>query len=298
MVHPTKISTREQADLLLEAYDTFLFDCDGVLWRGDHLLPLVVETLHLLQSKGKKLIFVTNNLTKSREQYLKKFIKFGLTGITKEDIFGSAYATAVYLDKVLKFDHSKKVWVLGAQGIHDELKELGIDSIGGTDPTLNEPFLEDSPHLNLDKDVGAVIAGLDQGLNYHKLAVTLQYLQKPEVLYLATNIDSTFPGHGRIFPGAGSVIESVLHCSGRDPIVCGKPSMNLLSAIQAEHKLDLKRSIMVGDRLNTDMKFGLDGGLGTLLVLTGIEKEENVIKQEGAPQFYADKLGDLYELTK
>lgn len=295
---PHKITTQQDVEALLEQYDNFLFDCDGVLWLGTHLLPHVVETLKFLKSHGKKLIFVTNNATKSREQYLKKFTGLGIDFVTKTDIYGSAYATSVYLDKVLKFDKSKKVWVCGAQGIHDELKELGIESIGGTDPDLCTPFHDDDPKFqNIDKSVGAVIVGLDPEINYHKLAFTLQYLQNPEVQYLATNIDSTFPSHGKILPGAGSIIAAVSYSSGREPIVCGKPSMNLLSAINAEHHLDVKRSLMVGDRLNTDMKFGSDGGLGTLLVLTGIEKEETVLKQQGAPLFYADKLGDLFELS-
>ncbi|GMM37798.1 4-nitrophenylphosphatase [Saccharomycopsis crataegensis] len=295
---PQKITTKEQVDALLDQYDNFLFDCDGVLWLGDHLLPHVVETLAFLKSKGKKLIFVTNNSTKSRENYLKKFEKFGVKGITKSDIFGSAYATAVYLDKVMKFDHTKKVWVLGGQGVHDELTELGIQSIGGTDPELDKPFSDDSKFLKLDPEVGAVIAGLDTSINYHRLSITLQYLLDPNVIFMATNIDSTFPSHGKILPGAGSIIESAIYSSGRQPTVCGKPNMNLLKAIQAEHNLNLERSIMVGDRLNTDMKFGKDGGLGTLLVLTGIETEANVLKQDGTPKYYADKLGDLYELQK
>ncbi len=295
---PVKIDSKEAAAALLDKYDNFLFDCDGVLWLGDHLLPKVVETLHFLKSKGKKLIFVTNNSTKSRDNYLQKFAKFGVQGINKNEIFGSSYATAVYLDKVVNFDKAnKKVWVCGGQGIHDELAEVGIQSIGGTDPGLDEQFSDDSKYLNLDPLVGAVVTGLDRTINYHRLAVTLQYLLNPEVLFVATNLDSTFPSHGRILPGAGSIVELVATSAGRRPAVCGKPNLNLLSAITAEHP-DLKpeRTVMVGDRLNTDIKFGHDGGMGSLLVLTGIEKESEVVKQDAAPLYYASKLGDLYEL--
>lgn len=291
-----KVSTKEDVEKIMEDYDTFLFDCDGVLWLGNHLLPKIAETLDLLQKKGKKLIFVTNNSVKSRAEYLKKFSNFGIKNIEKEEIFGSAYATALYLDKVLKFDKkNKKVWVMGGQGIHEELNELGIESIGGTDPGLNVPYSDDSPYLNLDPNVGAVITGLDLNVNYHRLAITLQYLRNNDVIFMATNIDSTFPSHGRILPGAGSIIDSVKYCSEREPIVCGKPNLNLLNAIMADHPFDVSRAIMIGDRLNTDMKFGRDGGLSTLLVLTGIETEETVLNQQHQPTYYADKLGDLYE---
>ncbi|CCH41830.1 Phosphoglycolate phosphatase [Wickerhamomyces ciferrii] len=292
---PSKITSKEQVHELLNNYDTFVFDCDGVIWLGDHKIPGAVESIELLKKLGKQVIFVTNNSTKSRQAYTKKFEKFGLN-ISKEEIFGSAYASATYLQEFLKLPKDEKVWVLGESGIQEELKELGYESIGGTDVRLNEKFDSNTtPFLPKDPKVGAVIAGLDPNINYHRLAITLQYLQDPNVKFLATNIDSTFPQKGLILPGAGSIIESVSYSSGRTPIACGKPSQNMLDAIVADKKLDRSRTIMIGDRLNTDIKFGNDGGLGTLLVLTGIETEENVLKT-GAPKYYADGLGVIGEL--
>lgn len=294
---PVKVTTKQQITELLQNYDTFIFDCDGVIWLGDHAIPGAVDSIELFEKLGKQVIFVTNNSTKSRKAYTKKFEKFGLK-VKKEQIFGSAYASATYLQQFIKLPHDKKVWVMGEAGVEEELQELGYTSIGGTDPRLNEKFdATTTPFLPKDPSVGAVITGLDTKINYHRLAITLQYLQDPNVEFLATNIDSTFPQKGLILPGAGSIIESVAYSSGRQPIACGKPSQNMLDAVVADKKLDRSRSIMVGDRLNTDMKFGNDGGLGTLLVLTGIETEENVL-ESGAPKFYADSLGVISELYK
>ncbi|CAK9435951.1 uncharacterized protein LODBEIA_P05570 [Lodderomyces beijingensis] len=305
-----KISDKQQVlDKIIDQYDYFLFDCDGVLWLGDHLLPSVSETLEYLKSKDKTVIFVTNNSTKSRGDYLKKFQKMGIEGITKSEIFGSAYATAIYVDKILKLPKDKLVWVLGEEGIETELKEVGYSTIGGLDPELTQDgvnFNPNNPLLdNLNPNVGAVVCGLTFQINYLKLSLTMQYLihNDKKLPFIATNIDSTFPMKGKLLVGAGSIIETVAYASGRQPdAICGKPNQSMMNAIKAQLPglaENPKRGLMIGDRLNTDMKFGRNGGLDTMLVLTGIETEDNVksLPEEEAPTFYIDKLGDIYEFT-
>lgn len=303
-----KIDSKEHAQKVVDSYDYFLFDCDGVIWLGDHLLPFVVETLQLLKEQKKTVIFVTNNSTKSRKDYISKFTKLGIPGITKEEVFGSSYASAVYIDKILQLPKDKKVWVLGEAGIENELQELGYTTIGGTDPSLVEHGVKfDAEHgqlNNLDEQVGAVVTGLTMNLNYLKLSITMQYLLKDNksLPFIATNIDSTFPLKGKLLIGAGSIIETVAFASGREPdAVCGKPNQSMMNSIKADNpglKATPKKGLMIGDRLNTDMKFGRDGGLDTMLVLTGIEKEETVLAlgADLAPTFFAEKLGDLYEM--
>lgn len=305
----TKISTKAQVEAILDNYDYFLFDCDGVIWLGDHILPHVAETIEMLKKNNKTVIFVTNNSSKARNDYLSKFSNIGIKGITKNDVFGSSYALAVYVEKILKLPKDKKVWVLGEKGIEQELAELGYTTVGGTDSRLIEDgvkFNNESPFLTeLDPEVGCVVAGLALNLNYLKLSATLQYLLKDNksIPFIATNIDLTFPMKGKLLIGAGSIIETVSFASGRQPdAICGKPNqsmMNGIKEINPKLKENPKRGLMIGDRLNTDMKFGREGGLDTLLVLTGIETEENVLAQDNnvAPTYYANKLGDFYELT-
>ncbi|SCU98430.1 LAMI_0F14598g1_1 [Lachancea mirantina] len=302
---PTKITSKAIAQDFLDSYDTFLFDCDGVLWLGKHLLPKIVETLDLLSSSGKKTYFVTNNSTKSRAAYSKKFASFGIM-VDPEQIFTSGYASALHVRDVLKLVPGQdKIWVFGESGITEELKLMGYESLGCDDPRLDEPFdISESPFFTepLDPAVKCVIAGLDTRVNYHRLAASLRYLQQPEVTFVATNIDSTFPNKGFILPGAGSTIESLACASGREPAACGKPNLNMLNAIVTAEHLERSKTCMVGDRLNTDIRFGVDGKLGgTLLVLTGIETEERATDATGdyaLPKFFANKLGDLYELTQ
>lgn len=303
-----KVTTKEQAQQLIDQYEYFLFDCDGVIWLGDHLLPSVVETIELLKERKKTILFVSNNSTKARKDYLAKFDKLGIKGIQPSEVFGSSYASAVYIDKILQLPKHKKIWVLGEAGIEKELQELGYTTVGGTDPDLNKGgvvFDPEHPQLTeLDPDVGAVVVGLTTNLNYLKLSITMQYLHKDNKLlpFIATNIDSTFPLKGMFLIGAGSIIETVSFASGRQPdAICGKPNQAMMNSIIADNpglKKEPKKGLMVGDRLNTDMKFGRDGGLDTLLVLTGVETEESVLQQENPPTYYAHKLGDLFELTR
>lgn len=295
-----KITTKEQAQKFLDQYEDFLFDCDGVLWQGNHLLPHVPETLQLLRDNGKRLIFVTNNSTKSRQAYTKKFEKFGIK-VSKEEIFGSAYSAAVYLQKVVKFPKDKKVLVVGETGLEEELTEAGIPWLGATDPKFNRVADDEAlSSIERDKSIGAVLCGLDFHINYYKIANALIQLQDPETLFLATNIDSTYPSHGKLLPGAGTIVGTLETSSGRKPVALGKPSQSMMDCIIAKFEFDPSKACMVGDRLNTDMRFGEEGGLGTLFVLSGVDTEESIKKEDAVakPKYYADKLGDLYELLK
>lgn len=109
--------------------EAFIFDCDGVIWRGDSLIDGVPETLDMLRSMGKKLIFVTNNSTKSRKGYQSKFTKLGLK-VSPEEIYSSSFAAAAYLDST-KFPKDQKIYVVGEVGIQEELDLLGFQHIGG-----------------------------------------------------------------------------------------------------------------------------------------------------------------------
>lgn len=299
MTGSSKITTAQHVEEFLSKYDDFLFDCDGVLWSGSRLLPSVVETLDLLRSRGKRLIFVTNNSTKSRKAYTSKFAKFGIT-VTEDEVFGSSYSAAVYLKDVISFPKDKKVLIVGEKGMEEELENAGINFVGGTDPALRkvDPAEADLDALEYDPSIGAVLCGLDLKITYLKIANALVQIQNKNTLFLATNLDSTFPTHGKLLPGAGTIVSTLRTSSGREPIALGKPSQAMMDCIKAKFKFNPERACMIGDRLNTDMVFGVEGGLGTLMVLSGVEKEENIFPENKPlvqPKYYIDKLGSLFE---
>jgi 4-nitrophenyl phosphatase len=280
---------------------TFLFDCDGVLWSGDHLFPHVPETISLLRQKHKQLIFVTNNSTKSRADYKKKFDKLGIEAY-EEEVFGSSYSAAVYIARIMKLQPPRnKVFVLGESGIEQELEAEGVPYTGGTDERLRrdcaeEDFQNIASGAALDENVAVVLTGLDFHPSYLKYALGFAYIRRNGARFLATNIDSTLPNAGSLFPGAGSLVAPLVTATGQEPLALGKPSQAMMDAVEGKFKFDRKRTCMVGDRLNTDIQFGIEGGLGgTLAVLTGVSQKEEFLA-EGAtivPSAYVDQLGDL-----
>ncbi|GLB39616.1 putative 4-nitrophenylphosphatase [Lyophyllum shimeji] len=298
-----RLSTAQEYAALLDRYDTWMFDCDGVLWHGDRIIDGVAEVLAMLRHRKKKVLFVTNNATKSRKSYKAKFDHLGVEAHVGE-IFGSAYAAAVYLSTVIKLPKTKKVYVIGMGGLEEELHEEGISTLGGTDPAdcTVEPFsLANFTH---DPDVAAVVCGLDTKMTYTKISKAFQYLTRnPDCQFIATNTDSTFPSADGLLPGAGAVSAPLRYALGRDPIITGKPSKTMLDCIDAKVHYDPERTIMVGDRLNTDIQFGKGGGLATLLVLTGITSEADISGPDpGAatiiPDFITNSLADLRAIVE
>ncbi|CCM01985.1 uncharacterized protein FIBRA_04059 [Fibroporia radiculosa] len=291
-----RLSATADYEELLDKYDTWLFDCDGVLWRGDHLIDGVVEVLSLLRERKKKLFFVTNNATKSRKNYKKKFDQLGLK-VDVDEVFGSAYASAVYISSVMKMPKTKKVYVIGMKGLEEELDEEGIAHLGGTDPADNTLADFSLKNFHPDPNVGAVVCGLDTSVNYTKLSKAFAYLHRDkDCAFLATNIDSTYPSAEGLLPGAGSISAPLAFALGRKPISIGKPAETMLDCVRAKYQYDPERTIMVGDRLNTDIEFGKRGGLATLLVLTGITHESEVVGPNASttvPDFFTNSIGDV-----
>jgi 4-nitrophenyl phosphatase len=222
--------------------------------------------------------------------------------VEENEIFGSSYASAIYISRVLTLPRDQKtVFLVSEAGTEHELASEGVSFIGGTDPAYRRdvdvavdlPAIADGSALN--PKVGAVVLALDFHINYLKIALAMAYVKRGAIL-LATNSDPTLPHSGSLFPGAGSVGAGVLLSTGKKPIVMGKPSQAMMEAIEGKFKLDRKRTCMVGDRLDTDIQFGIAGGLGgTLLVLTGVTTldEMKEAPDHMRPSVYIDKLGDL-----
>ena len=180
------------SEYFVDKYDTFLFDCDGVIWQGNQLIPGVKRVLDILQSKGKRILFVTNNSTKSRASYLQKFQLLGID-TSLDNIFGSSYCAAYYMANTLKFSRTEKVYVFGMSGVTEELESFAINWVGSLHDSENIQDMSQINELEYDSGVTAVLVGFDLHLNYKKLAKAYTYLQNQETLFLATNDDLTLP---------------------------------------------------------------------------------------------------------
>ena len=258
-------------ELVANDVDCIVMDCDGVLWQGDKLLPGVRESIQLLREMGKRLVFVTNNSNKSRRQYVHKFETLGIT-VEKEEVFSAAFAAAAYL-KTLQLEG--KAMVIGGQGIVDELNEMYIEVDPGVFNAV-QCTETDWEELDIDPDCAAVIVGQDTSFTYAKLAYASLAIQRG-AKFVATNPDAGDAIGPGLMPGAGAIVAAVEKACGVAPeIYAGKPSAFLLELLKGNH-VDMTRTLVVGDRLDTDIAFGRAGGAGaTVLTLTGVCGLEDV----------------------
>ncbi|KAL1559974.1 Phosphoglycolate phosphatase 2 [Salvia divinorum] len=290
--------TPQDTQSLLDSVDAFLFDCDGVIWKGDSLIDGVSDTLDFLRSMGKKLVFVTNNSTKSRRQYAKKFHSVGIS-VSEDEIFSSSFAAAMYL-KVNKFPKEKKVYVIGEEGILEELELAGFTPLGGPEDGKKTANMKRNSFFEHDKNVGAVVVGLDQYINFYKLQYgTLCIRENPGCLFIATNRDAV----GNLtdlqeWPGAGCMVAAICGTTQKDPIVVGKPSTFLMDFLLEKFNIPTSKMCMVGDRLDTDILFGQNSGCRTLLVFSGVTKESDLQDplNQIHPEYMTTTLSDILYL--
>lgn len=290
------------------SFDTVLTDCDGVLWKSNTPIEGSVEMIHKFRDMGKKVIYVTNNGTKSRKEYVVKCqaLKFGGTF---EDIFTTSYLVAAYLTDI---GFKDKVYLYGSTGIAHELDDAGISHIGlGPDTVLNvwNGDVVQGIANSLDPDVKCVVASFDLHVSYIKMMKAITYLDNPDVKFVVTNTDERFPiGANCILPGTGSVVAPIIVGSGRKPTIMGKPSTFMFDVIRRTYpNIDPSRTLMIGDKATTDILLGKNCGLTTLLVGTGIDSLKSVRRWETSddekekilvPDYFANSLGDLLPLAK
>lgn len=192
---------------LLEAKDFILFDCDGVIWHGEKAITGAAKVVSSLIQHGKNVVFVTNNSTRPRENYVHKFCRLGFTDVMLDQIFSSSYCSALYLRDVVKI--CGRVFVIGCDGLRRELQEAGI-------PCVEEADDPDATIYDcaLAPDVKAVLVGHDDKLTFLKLAKASCFLRDPDCLFLATDNDPWHPlSGGRILPGMVVVMKPSVFCN-------------------------------------------------------------------------------------
>ncbi|KAA8592711.1 pyridoxal phosphate phosphatase [Etheostoma spectabile] len=282
---------------LLDAKDFILLDCDGVLWHGEKAITGAAKVVNSLIRHGKNVVFVTNNCTRPRENYVHKFCRLGFTDVILEQIFSSSYCSALYLRDVVKI--RGQVFVMGCDGLRRELDEAGI-------PCVEEADDPDATIYDcaLAPDVKAVLVGHDDKMTFLKLAKASCYLRDPDCLFLATDNDPWHPlSSGRILPGSGSLIAALEVSSGRKATVIGKPSRFMFECISSQFSgVDPAQCLMIGDRLETDMLFGSNCGLDTMLTLTGVSQIEKAQEYRNSelttnhslvPDYVVDTIADF-----
>ncbi|NXN91101.1 PLPP phosphatase, partial [Rhinopomastus cyanomelas] len=278
-----------------------LFDCDGVLWAGERAVPGAPELLERLRRSGKAALFVSNNSRRSVAELERRFSRLGFRGVRAEHVFSSALCSALFLRQRLlgsgngggSGSGGGRVFVLGGEGLRGEVRDAGLRLAGEGEPT--SPGAADP--------VRAVLVGYDDQFTFAKLAQACGYLRDPQCLLVATDPDPWHPlSDGKRTPGTGSLTAAVETASGRKALVVGKPNTYMFDCIVERFGVDPSRTLMVGDRLETDILFGKNCGLSTILTLTGVSRLEeaqaymasdSAAAKDLVPNYYVDSIADL-----
>ncbi|KAL2651117.1 hypothetical protein R1flu_019245 [Riccia fluitans] len=283
---------------LIDSVETFVFDCDGVIWNRNKLLDGVKEVIGLLRSKGKRLYFLTNNSTKSRWDCLKKAESLGLE-VTEDEMFTSGFAAVLYL-KSIKFPANKKVYLISESGLREEFAKAGISYIDGSDDDHKKVDFKTVNFVDHDPDVGAVVVGFDRNISYFKMQYAALCLRENiDCKFIATNCDEvimpTGDSPGQLWPGESAMVGAIRGVTKKEPIVTGKPDTFMMRYLCDRFNINTDEICMVGDNLETDILFGKNGGCRTLLVLTGVTDLKTLQSPENniQPDYYTYHISDL-----
>ena len=257
---------------LVEKAKLYLFDMDGTLYLGDRLYDFTIELLTEIRRTGGKYLFMTNNSSKSVADYVKKLAKMGITA-TRDDFITSSQATAYYLKE---HHQGQTLYVCGTRSLIEELESEGFETT-----------------TDIEK-AQCVVMGFDTELTFQKLwDVSKILLTKKDIPYIATNPDLVCPTEFGSVPDCGSVCIGIKNATGREPVVIGKPSALMPQLAMGRWGYTKEETVVIGDRIYTDVKSGLNAGTNTILVLSGESTLKTLEEAPEKPHFVLENAGLL-----
>jgi phosphoglycolate/pyridoxal phosphate phosphatase family enzyme len=286
-----------------------IFDMDGVLYRGNIVMPHAKETLDRLRNAGWQVFFATNNSTATRDEYVARLTTLGLGG-DLEHVITSAYATAHYLERLEP--KPKDVLVIGADGLRSEIRAVGIGvrdantlpgihpppdaAADGVDPGAMRRYLTSLP---LPPVPDTVVVGLDLHLTYAKLAEAQRAILAG-ARFICSNRDRAYPVEGRLLPGAGSIVAAIEVATGQRALCIGKPEPFLFEEALRRAGRDAGPAVVIGDSTDYDMVAAHRVGAVGVLILTGLTEEAALhdAKGEAAPDRVVRSLEELFALPE
>lgn len=263
-----------------------VMDMDGVLWRGDEPLPAMVEMFEWLRESAMPFVLATNNSSKTRADYVAKLARLGVADVPETAIVTSGTATAAYLQK--HYPAGTPVHVLGMDGLRRILDGAGFDTSDEAPPQV-------------------VVAGIDFHLTYEALKRAALHI-RAGADFIGTNPDLTFPSPDGLVPGAGSLLAALEVATDVAPVVIGKPSTPMFETALETLGTAPEETLMVGDRLNTDISGGQAAGMKTVLLFTGVTAPDALtdptntiwpdVAYEGLPELLSAWAGDAWYRAK
>jgi HAD superfamily hydrolase (TIGR01450 family) len=254
----------------------FLFDMDGTIYEEDTLFDGTSELLEVITQIGGRYVFITNNSSKSVEDYIDKVGRLGIKADCS-NFFTSAQATALYLKKEYK---GKKIYCQGTKSLVEELLVSGI--------RITE---------NVEDDVDVVLVGFDTEMTSEKLRKTCELLQR-DIPFIATNPDLRCPVNFGFIPDCGSICNMIMAATDRRPIYIGKPERTMVDIVRNKFGYHTNETVVIGDRLYTDIASGLNAGVTSICVLTGEATKEDIKNGDIKPTLTFGSVKDIWEILQ
>jgi HAD superfamily hydrolase (TIGR01457 family) len=254
---------------LVDRYDAYLFDLDGVLYRADSPVEHAAEAVVRLREVGRPVAFMTNNSARTPSQVADKLGSVGIRA-SADEVVSSAVVTAA----LLRERGIEEAFVIGEDGVLEALRRAGVRILG---PDAAE--------------ADAVVVGWDRGITYDKLRTAALLVERGAAL-VATNADPSYPAPDGLWPGAGALLAAIVATTDAEPLVVGKPHAPIFQA--ACRRAGGKRPLVVGDRLDTDIAGAVALALDSMLVLTGVSTSEDLARGDVRPTYVGADLRALF----
>ncbi|MEE8886376.1 MAG: HAD-IIA family hydrolase [Eubacteriales bacterium] len=250
----------------------FICDMDGVLYHGDQLLPGVTDFIDWLKKENKSYLFLTNNSSYTPKELQQRLERMGLE-VGEEHFYTSALATAAFLNEQAP---GCSAYVIGDAGLMNALYDVGI--------TMN----------SIDPDY--VVFGVSRTYTMETLTKATN-LVKNGARLIAADPDMSGPIQGGIEPGGGALVAPVELATGKKAYFCGKPNPLMMRTGLRKLKCHSEDAVMIGDRMDTDIIAGLESGMSTVLVLSGISTAGTIRQYAYRPTMVLNGVGDIPKTT-
>jgi 4-nitrophenyl phosphatase len=248
-----------------------ILDMDGVLWRENQPIGDLPRVFHRIKEKGMKVTLATNNATLSAERYLLKLQDFGVA-LDLDQIINSAQAAGYHLAKL--HPSGGAVYLIGEDGLSTTLSKYGFE--------------------HGEENVLAVVAGLDRSFTYEKLFKATAFI-RTGVKFIGTNSDNTLPTPNGLVPGAGAILAAIEAATDVKPKIVGKPSPGMYRLAMDRMHTSPDSTLVVGDRLETDIAGAQSIGCPCALVLSGVTKSEMANSWIPSPDWIVPDLTALLD---
>jgi 4-nitrophenyl phosphatase len=248
-----------------------ILDMDGVIWEGDRTIGNLPEIFKKINANNWRVVLATNNATRSPDQYIQKLREYGVH-LNKWQILNSAQTAASYLQS--NFPQGSPVYIIGETGLFEAVLDYGFS-------------IEEQPN-----HVVAVVVGLDRTVTYEKLKFATLLIREGAV-FIGTNPDKTLPTPIGLVPGAGSILAAIEAATDVKPIIIGKPRPEIYNLAMERLMSRPEETLVVGDRLETDILGAQTCGCRTAIVLSGVSTEDQVDKWQPIPDIIANDLSEI-----